>query len=218
MHIANEFYIILTFFTQEAQFREIEIDIDPPSLANRILSVRDKISKEWIEDMELLISVNSDILASYAERKKEARGTEDCDIDADYERGCSLDQEKAEFIFGQRTNQSFERGAIYFINNHQNFSGGNASPLRSSSFDLLFLLTMQEAIHRLLRSYKDAGEEKEVSFAWLNELYKKSLSKYFDGSHVGFGRSEEFLDEILSTSPALKTVGDKVGKSRTMYL
>ena len=167
--------------------------------------------------MDLLISVNSDILSSYAERKKEARGTEDCDTDSDYERGCSLEQEKEEFIFGQRTNQSFERGAIYFINNHQNFSGGNASPLRSSSFDLLFLLTMQEAIHRLLRSYKDAGEEKEISFAWLNELYKKSLSKYFDGSHVGFGRSEEFLDEILSTSPALKTVGDKVGKSCMVY-
>ncbi|GFH61790.1 hypothetical protein CTEN210_18266 [Chaetoceros tenuissimus] len=195
---------------EEAQVREIEIDIDPPSIANRILSVRDKISKEWIQDMDLLISVNSDILSSYAERKKEARGTEDCDTDSDYERGCSLDQEKEEVVFGQRTNQSFERGAIYFINNHQNFSGGNASPLRSSSFDLLFLLTMQEAIHRLLRSYKDAGEEKKISFAWLNELYKKSLSKYFDGSHVGFGRSEEFLDEILSTSPALKTVGDKV--------
>ena len=55
---------------------KIEIDIDPPSLANRILSVRQKIADEWISDLDLIVSVNQKILASYVERNKNERDNE----------------------------------------------------------------------------------------------------------------------------------------------
>ena len=200
--------------TKDSDPIEIEIDIDPQSLANRILSVRDKISKEWAADLDILITANQQILSSYAAKRKKARETEKAD-EGDYNRG-SLEPiypgaMPADFNFGQRTLQSFDRAAIYYINNHPNFNDMDASPLRSSSFDLLFLLSMQEAIHRVLKSYKEAGEEKEVSFAWLKTLYNESLDKYFDGNQ-SFGRSDDFLDDLLSKSPALKTIGNKIGK------
>lgn len=201
---------------ENADSVEIEIDIDPTSLANRILSVRDRISKEWASDLELLIVANQNILTSYAARHKEDRDKEEelANQDDDYERG-SLERHRTgaisgDFNFGQRTVQSFERDAIYFINNHPSFNDMDATPLRTSSFDLLFLLSMQEAIHRLLESYHEAGEEKEVSFAWLKQFYNSGLEKYFDGNQ-SFGRADDFMDDLLNTPPALKKIGDKLG-------
>ena len=75
---------------------------------------------------------------------------------------------------------------------------------------LLFLLSTQESIHRLLKSYKKAGEEKEVSFNWLIEYYTKSLEKYFDGNQ-SFGRADDFLDDLLLTPPSLKTIDGNMG-------
>ncbi len=116
-----------------------------------------------------------------------------------------------DFNFGQRTNQSFDRDAVYYITNHPSFNDNDASPLRASSFDLLFLLSTQEAIHRILKTYAEAGEEKDVSFAWLKSYYIDGLATYFDGNQ-SFGRADDFMDDLLNTPPALKTIGNKVGE------
>eukprot|EP01083_Nonionella_stella_P236825 831347_1 len=55
-----------------------------------------------------------------------------------------------------------------------------------------------------------AGEEKEVSFAWLLEFYTNSLDKYFDGNQ-SFGRADDFLDDLLMTPPSLKTIDGNMG-------
>ena len=207
------FHVSLRTTTKHSEPIEVEIDIDPPSLANRILSVRDKMSKEWAADLDLLIASNQQILSSYAAKRKEARETEEAN-EGDYERGSSEPIQpglSGGFNFGQRSVQSFYRASVYYITNHPNFNAMDATPLRASSFDLLFLLSMQEAIHRVLKSYQKAGEEKEVSFAWLNTLYNESLEKYFDGNQ-SFGRSDDFLDDLLSKPPALKIIGGKIGK------
>jgi hypothetical protein len=70
---------------------------------------------------------------------------------------------------------------------------------------------MQEAIHRILKSYFEAGKEKDVSLAWLKSFYKDGVEKYFDGNQ-SFGRADDFMDDLLNTPPALKTFGNKVGK------
>jgi hypothetical protein len=170
------------------------------------------MSKEWAADLDLIITSNQQILSSYAAKRKEARETEEAD-EGDYERGSSEPIQpgmSGGFNFGQRTVQSFYRAAVYYITNHPNFNDMEATPLRASSFDLLFLLSMQEAIHRILKKYRRAGEEKEVAFAWLNEFYNESLDNYFDGNQ-SFGRSDDFLDDLLSKPAALKTVGGKIG-------
>ncbi len=79
-----------------------------------------------------------------------------------------------------------------------------SSPYRERNFDLLQLLSLQEAIHRTLREYMSAGESKEVSFHFLREFYIDRLSSHFDGYQV-HGRADDFLEELLLTMPSLKT-------------
>ncbi len=197
---------------------EIEIDVDPPSVAGRMLSVRQKISEEFVQDLDLLIAANREIMPSYNQRCLDARNDEECtraDDEDEFEDRCNIEPLEVgamagDFNFGQRTIQMFERASIYMLNNHPNFNDPGSTQLRSTSFDLLFLLSTQESIHRLLKSYKKAGEEKEVSFNWLLEYYTKSLEKYFDGNQ-SFGRADDFLDDLLLTPPSLKTIDGNMG-------
>eukprot|EP00551_Chaetoceros_affinis_P007280 CAMPEP_0203674620 /NCGR_PEP_ID=MMETSP0090-20130426/16791_1 /ASSEMBLY_ACC=CAM_ASM_001088 /TAXON_ID=426623 /ORGANISM="Chaetoceros affinis, Strain CCMP159" /LENGTH=367 /DNA_ID=CAMNT_0050540557 /DNA_START=268 /DNA_END=1371 /DNA_ORIENTATION=+ len=200
---------------KEDRVVEIEIDIDPPSLAGRMLSVREKISKEFVSDLDLLMAANREILPSYNQRCLDARNDEECTEEDAAEDRCTIEplefgEMSSEFNFGQRTVQMFERASIYMLNNHPNFNNPESTLLRSTSFDLLFLLSTQESIHRLLKSYKMAGEEKEVSFSWLLEFYTNSLEEYFDGNQ-SFGRADDFLDILLQTPPSLKTIDGNMG-------
>ena len=206
---------------------EIEIDIEPASLAGRMISVREKIAKEFVNDLDLLIAANNKILSSYNQRsldarksRKESRKEEESSA-KDKKEATDLKKKhdvqnlpngsmSGDFNFGQRTIQLFDRAAVYMINNHPNFNDPGSTLLRSTSFDLLFLLSTQEAIHRILKSYqKERGKEKEVTFAWLLEYYRNSLDKYFDGNQ-SFGRADDFFDDLLLTPPSLKTVNGKI--------
>lgn len=51
----------------EEKTKEYELSIDPPALVRRILSVRELISKEWVEDLEMLLKLNDDIAESFDE-------------------------------------------------------------------------------------------------------------------------------------------------------
>jgi hypothetical protein len=194
----------------------IEIDIDPVSLAGRMLSVREKLGREWVQDLELLSSINDNILESYHERILEARGVEeraktDRDEGGDSQYDNSLgdvatdDTSSANFGWQTDKNQSFERGAIYMVVNHPNFNDMDASPLRASNFDLLFLLSTQESIHRLLEEYD--REDNDVALEWLLDFYDESIPKYFDGNQR-YGRADDFLDDLLRKGPTLKTTED----------
>ena len=182
-----------------------------------MLAVRTKIASEFAEDLDLIIAANKEILASYNDKCMKAREDEKDKKGQveDDEDGCAIKPVQGgsmsgDFNFGQRTTQTFERGAVYMINNHPNFNNPESTLLRSTSFDLLFLLSTQESIHRVLKSYKKAGEEKEVSFSWLLEYYNNSLDKYFDGNQ-SFGRADDFLDDLLLTPPSLKTIDNNIG-------
>ena len=81
------------------------------------------------------------------------------------------------------------------------------SPFRKGSFDLLLLLSLQESVHRVLRNFKDLGEKKDVSYEWLRDFYTNRVSDYFDGNGE-YGRGDDFLEELLLTSPSMKTTDD----------
>jgi hypothetical protein len=139
------------------------------------LSVREQISKEWIIDLDILEEANRNILDSYFGRVKNRK---------------------------EQQQHAFERTAVNILNNHTAFSSQVSSPFRKGSFDLLYNLCTQAAVHELLREYADGGRKKEVSLNWLRDFYASRVDTYFDGDQP-YGRADDFLDELLRSSPSV---------------
>jgi hypothetical protein len=185
------------------RYVEFQIDIDPPSLATRILSVREQIADEWVTDLETLRVSNDMILESYNNKVKEAREAENCD-DASFDNNeCTVSPENRPRIF------AYDRNGQYFLRNTMAVNDRASSMLRQGNFDLLALLATQESVHRVLRDYVDAGEELEASFEWFRGFYVERVAKFFDGDKE-HGSSDDFLEELLLASPAV--VAGKNGK------
>lgn len=180
----------------EDRYVEFQIDIDPPSLATRILSVREQIADEWVTDLETLRVSNDMILESYNKKVKEAREAENCD-DASYDNNeCAVSAENRPRIF------AFDRNAQYFLRNTMAVNDRASSMLRQGNFDLLALLATQESVHRVLRDYVDSGEEHSASFEWFRGFYVERVAKFFDGDKE-HGSSDDFLEELLLAPPAV---------------
>lgn len=226
---------------------DIEIEIDPPSLVQRIISVRDQIAGEWSADLETLVKANEMILDSYyatqneqrvdeAEsilEKKQARievvpevtaeddtttstveDDDDDTDDGDNEVHGSITAPHADTTYEERVKvpqkKAYDRTTMLVLGNNIVQDGRASSPYRKGSFDLLGLLATQESIHRVLREYREAGEERDVSFEWLRGFYVSRVSQYFDGSQE-YGRADDFLEELLLTAPAMKEMDGTVG-------
>lgn len=172
----------------EDQFIEINVDIDPAILVNRILSVREQIANEWVCDLDTLKMSNDVVLESYNKKIEEETKKVEKDVEPT----------------NNHPKIVFERDAITLLRGSVAFADANPSPLRHANFDLLALLLTQESIHRVLRDYLDAGKEREVSFRWFRDFYTERVSNYFDGEQK-FGRADDFLEEILRTPPSIKT-------------
>jgi len=187
----------------EEEFVEFRIDVDPPSLVNRIISVREQLSAEWDEDLDTLRAANDMILESYHHRTKGHRAVEAKDA-SDSGTG-------AETLFksSARDEVAFERNAQFMLQNSNAFNDLASSPLRQGNFDLLMLLSTQESVHRVLRNYKDAGREHDANFEWFRDFYVDRVACFFDGNQE-HGRADDFLDELLRTAPLVKNVGNKV--------
>ena len=189
----------------EDRFVEFEIDIEPPSLVTRILSVRQQIAQEWVTDLATLQMVNGQILASYHERTSQMREQEECAADgpASHDENCVT---PGNFHTREQSGgAAFDRNAGYYLSNkimeESESSGRSSSHLRQGNFDLLALLATQEALHRVLREYQNAGEERSVSRNWLKQFYTDRLRKYFDGDGE-WHRADDFLQELLSAPPS----------------
>lgn len=190
---------------------EFEIDIDPPALVNRIVSVRDQIAKEWVVDLDTLVLANDMILESYIENTLNCR-TEECEIleaaDEIPEDCEEVEQLLAAYSEGSEKKQAYERKAMILLGNTLACADRGSSPIRKGNFDLLALLATQEAVHRVLRQYRD-DENRAVSFEWLKDFYVKRVASFFDGNQH-YGRADDFLEELLLTPPALKTTKDAI--------
>jgi hypothetical protein len=167
----------------EERWMEMPIEIDPSSLASRILSVREQIAAEWVKDLDILVEANDMILDSYFARIRSPSGEHDVKTVA------------------------FERTAVNLMNDNSRFAATASSPYRRSNFDLLYNLCTQAAIHRLLREKKAAGEERGVPFCFLRDYYTQTAEHYFDGD-LPYGRADDFIDELLQTAPSLLTTED----------
>ena len=219
------------------RFVEFEIDIDPPSLVGRIISVRDQIAGEWTADLETLRTANEMILDSYyatqgAQRREEVKAKDvsatattvtaddEAKTEEDEDPGAcddvaSLTAPYSSATYEQKVEdkslkKAYDRTAMVVLGHSIVQDGRSSSPYRQGSFDLLGLLATQESIHRVLRGYREAGDEREVSFEWLREFYVSRASKFFDGSQE-YGRADDFLEELLLTAPAMKEMDGKVG-------
>jgi hypothetical protein len=192
-----------TLYFPQDRYVEFRIDIDPTSLATRILSVREQIADEWVADLETLRVSNDMILESYNNKLKEAREEENCDEESYENRECTISAENRPKVF------AFERNAQYFVRNTMAFNDRASSMLRQGNFDLLALLATQESVHRVLRDYADAGSEREVSFQWFREFYVARVAKFFDGNKE-HGSSDDFLEELLLSPPTFSA--DETGK------
>lgn len=80
------------------------------------------------------------------------------------------------------------------------------SPLRKGNFDLLMLLSTQESIHRVLNRGEDSVDRSSLRF--LRNFYAGRIGSHFTGNNW-YGRADEFLDELLSTSPCVVQLQDE---------
>lgn len=172
----------------EDRYVEFHIDIDPVSLTNRILAVREQLAKEWETDLSILGQANKQILESYANISRQERSKKDSE---------SL----------HRPAVAFERTAVIAINLQV---WATASPFRKANFDLLCNLCTQASVHRLLRRLQAGGREKLIAFEWLRDFYTDRVNNYFDGNQR-FGRADDFLEELLLATPIITKTSDCVG-------
>jgi hypothetical protein len=194
------------------QVVEFEIDIDPVSLVSRIVSVREQLAKEFATDFDTIVHANDQVLDSYQQilrRSRDAWNNEGEDTSMD-DMGESL---AAPYSDRRQGRNAYDRhNAMVLLSYTIDAADRDSSPLRKSNFDLMILLLTQESIHRVLRAYAKAGEEREVSFVWLRDYYMSRVGKYFDGHQQEFGRADDFLEELLLTSPTVKRLDSKSGR------
>ena len=187
----------------EERFVEFPIDIDPINLCSRILSVREQIATEWINDLNILQMANDHILDSYFQQLKVTRDTEQRNNDG-IGSGDGDGSSSSVGSSSQPQSSSFERIANTIFNNQQGFASSiSSNPIRKGSFDLLYNLCTQRSIHRVLKSYqKEHTKNSDMLFHWFLEYYTMRVGNYFDGD-VTYGRADDFIDELLHCSPTL---------------
>jgi hypothetical protein len=201
------------------RFVDFEIDIDPPSLVQRIVSVRDQIAKEWAADLETLVTANEMILDSYHDfqstrRLKEANDTVKAgSFDEWSDNITEVSSLTAPYSSTyDKTFKAYDRSAMLILGNNIVQDGRSSSSFRKGNFDLLGLLATQESIHRVLRKYREEASssgELEVSFEWLKQFYIARVSSHFDGNQE-YGRADDFLEELLISPPSVKMSNGKL--------
>ena len=159
---------------------EYPIDINPASLVQRLLPVRNQLAKEFEKDLDIVQMVDGMIMDSYFNR---ITGSMD-----------------------DSANQpTFERISVNILNNFTEFQEGAPSPLRRGNFDLLYSLCTHASAHDLLRELKDNQRDK-ITFEWFKKFYEENVSKYFDGDQ-SFGRADDFIDALLRQPPLFVETG-----------
>ena len=163
---------------------EFPIDIRPASLIQRLLSVRVQLAQEFERDLDIVTMVDGMIMDSYFSKLRE--------------------EEKGGI--------SFDRISVEILSNFTEYqlgtsSSSESSTFRQGNFDLLYSLCTQAAAHRLLRELQSHTTYQMLSpiysehtYQWFKQFYTDNVPQYFDGDQK-FGRADEFLDVLLSTSP-----------------
>jgi len=187
------------------RFVEFNIDIDPPSIVSRILSVREQVAHEFYKDLDTVKAANDNILSSYLSKQLDARQQSTDNMDTPNVGGTGIGSEDNTLKY--RESLVFDRDAMTTFTNSIAMGDSNSSPFRAGNFDLLVLLATQESIHRVLRDYQ-RDSEREVSFNWFRLFYTTKAAIYFDGDQC-YGRADDFFEELLLTSPMFTEVAER---------
>jgi len=219
--------------------QEYELSIDPPALVRRILSVREQLSKEWAEDLDMLMKLNDEITESFEKYNNEA-GAKDDEEDEDEDENSKINAEDNHFDDSSSDVDALLKALTAPIDEDSNPDASgkvdpevgkgktvfdrsllstwsqllwspkrSSSPYRKANFDLLLLLATQESIHRVLKSYKKDTAIRPETHQWLLDFYTENVNEYFDG-HQTNGRSEDFLEEMLKSPRTLIETNNEI--------
>lgn len=172
----------------EERWVEFPIEVDPASLAQRILSVRGQIASEFVQDLDIVIATNDQILDSYFEHLRHDN------------------QNNNNPVSPHELATSFDRTTSIILSTNMESQVVASSPFRKGNFDLLYNLCTQASIHEELRELQDARGSREVSFTFLRDFYVDRAEKFFDGDQP-YGRADDFIEEMLLTPPYMKDLG-----------
>mmetsp|Transcript_59005 Transcript_59005/g.144368 ORF Transcript_59005/g.144368 Transcript_59005/m.144368 type:complete len:393 (-) Transcript_59005:80-1258(-) len=180
--------------TYEISTRRTNYDlvIDPLSLSRRLLSVRTQIANEFTQDLDMIAEM------SIGQQKQ------------------LLEEDTEEDSGGQKV-QSLERFNVLSLQQVVDDNSMKPSPLRLGNYDLLLMLTTQEAIHRILNNQhnRNSNEDEDADLGdndeqvvrldntlveYLETFYNERLLSHFTGSSSRYNRATDFLDELLMSS------------------
>jgi hypothetical protein len=179
---------VWTIQSTKAHIPTYDLEINPPSLCGRMISVREQIAKEWAKDLGVIASMSRRVMESYFEKlRQQSDGGHPADGAIHIERQAIQDLLFLEWSPDEGSDLA-------------------PSPLRQGNFDLLVLMTTQEAIHRVLNKKEQIEAPSDAaSCHFLETFYSERLPTHFIGGQR-YGRSDEFLEELLSTPPSMITL------------
>jgi hypothetical protein len=170
---------------------DYEMEINPPSLCTRMISVREQIAREFVHDLKILSHMGDDFMAAYWDGIKNGND------------GDPL-----------RTGISAE---LLFLDDERDYA---PSPLRKGNFDLIALMATQESIHRLLNNDpkgEGGGEEESLTQQSLSKSNRQYLSHFYLQRLVShftnrqpYGQWTKFLLELLQSSPTVSMSADSI--------
>lgn len=177
----------------------MDLEVDPKSLATRLLAVREQIALEFVEDLILIWKADKTLLTDLL----------------------LLTDESGESRASDSSEEVLSLPSSNAVKMHQELlayssSGKASSSFRKGNFDLLFNLSTQAAVHRLLKQLmsdecnidNNCGRADRATirsynnacFQWLRDFYIDRVGHFFDGD-VPFGQADEFLQEWLKQPP-----------------
>jgi len=178
---------VWTISSTKAHIPEYELEINPASLCSRMISVREQIAREWVKDLDEIACMSRMYIESYWDKQRK------------------LDDGSGP------SEGAVKIGNLLFLEWDPNEENDyTPSPLRKGNFDLLSLLTTQEAVHRLINNNNvddywdtsDGGAAAEaMSNLFLEKFYTDREESHFSGAQR-YSRSDDFLNELLATPPS----------------
>jgi len=203
----------LVIETWDPRFPEFDIDVNPASLCSRLISVREQIAGEFVNDLGTISNMGQQIITQYWDEIEMTRERLRAEREAAEESSASGEPPSppsSEVKDDSMKGFSFQwLGFLDWDPNYDDFV--KPSPLRKGNFDLLMLLTTREATIRLLAEgvEDDTTSELETeSKEFLRDFFRKRILTCFVGPQR-YRRADEFIEDLMLSSPKIITKGSR---------
>lgn len=204
----------------EERYVEFKIDIRPASLVQRLLSVRGQLASEFERDLDIITMVDESIMHSYFDKLRTLPTSEN--QRKGQKSSSASTGTAASLLPNSPKSTAFDRISIDILTNFTEAQETSSSPFRRGNFDLLYSLSTHASAHRLLRELQQSrsssssfssttksSSSDDITFQWFKKFYTERVSEYFDGDQP-FGRGDDFIDALLTTSPSLVEMSDGI--------